>query len=353
MAEGNQDLRAKVTIQDIARETGVSPAAVSLALRDKPGVSPETKQRILDSAAALGYLLESRPGPGSRTSAGSIGLIVKVRPDDIPTANQFYGPMLAGIEAACRQSQINLYFAHLQVDERNNALEAPRLLTEPTADGLLFLGIRLNDSIQRILDRQRSPIVLVDAYASTDAYDAVTIDNEAGAHRATSYLIEQGHRHIAIAGSLPVSYPSVQQRRQGYEQALAEHGLMPHFIDSVLHPDAAQPAVAAYLVDHPEVSAIFGGNDEVTIAAMNAARQVGRRLPDDLSVIGFDNISLAQHVMPALSTMRIDKVGMGRLAAQLLFDRIEHPDMGRVELVMSPELIERDSVMARRNQPSF
>lgn len=333
----------KVTISDIARESGVSSSAVSLALRNKPGVSQATRQQILQNAQTMGYPVDAN-GTGLKTAVSSIGLIIKTRPNDAPSTNYFYAPVLAGIEAFCRRWEINLFYANLQVDADNNPLAPPRLLKEQSADGLLFVGVYLNRATTNILRQQNVPIVLVDAYASEDRYDAVISDNKAGAYQATKLLIGQGHRCIAIVGSTPQSFPSILERRAGYLQAMTENGLSPVFVDCHHHPDEVATVAADFLRRDREVTAVFGVNDEVSIAVMKAAQMLGRQIPTDLSIIGFDNISLAQYITPMLSTMRIDKMGMGRLAAQLLLNRIENPGMGQTQIIIRPSLIERQSI---------
>lgn len=338
--------RPKVTIVDIARESGVSPTTVSLVLRDKPGISPETRQRVLESAQNLGYII-SNVKPAASESVSSIGLIMKVRPHDEPHTNNFYAPVLAGIETYCRQRQINLFYAQMPVDEDNNPLELPRLLQEQPAEGLLIVGAWLNDKMTRLFQQQDTPLVLVDAYATTDLYDAVITDNEIGAYQATTYLIENGHHRIAIVGSLPRSYPSIQERRKGYLRAMTEHGLTPYLVDCHLDPHEAVPIATVYLEKHPEITAVFSCNDEIAIGLMGTWQASGRKIPQDLSIIGFDNIALAEHVNPALTTMRVDKMGMGRLAAQLLVNRIQCPEAGQVRAVIQPNLIKRQSVMPK------
>ncbi len=333
----------KITMTDIARESGVSPATVSLVLRDKPGISPATRQRVLDSASALGYIF-SPTKTNERPFFSSIGLIFKVRPNDPPETNQFYAPVLSGIESHCRAQNINLFYAQLPVDEQNNPLEAPRLLKEQSADGLLFVGIQLNEAVTQVLQKQNQPIVLVDAYAEDEQYDAVVTDNEAGAYRATLHLIQNGHRQIAIVGSTPQGYPSIQERRSGYLRAMQEHGLTPEFVDCYHNLDSAAPVAEAFLRENERITAVFCANDEVAISVMRAAQRLGLSIPQDLSVVGFDNIQLAHLVHPALTTMRVDKMGMGRLAAQLLSNRIQYPEAGYVKSVIQPNLIERDSV---------
>ncbi|MCI0396852.1 MAG: LacI family transcriptional regulator [Chloroflexi bacterium] len=344
MNDRSNNGQAKITISDIARDSGVSPATVSLVLRDKPGISDETRQRVLDTAQRLGYVHKLSWPSTIHAEIHSVGLLLKTRPDDILETNQFYAPVLAGIEATCRQRHINLIYAHLPVDEENNLLEPPRLLRRQEAGGLLLVGAHLNEAMLAVFQPQSMPVVLVDAYADGDPFDAVVTDNVAGAYQATSYLIQNGHRQIAIAGSQSHAYPSIQERREGYTRAITENQLKPHFVDSPLHWEAAVPATLVYLQQHPEVTAIFACNDEIAIAIMRALQAQGKTIPDDLSIIGFDNVLLAQHVTPALTTMRVDKMGMGRLAAQLLFNRIEFPAAGAVRTVIRPSLIERNSV---------
>lgn len=337
----------KATLADIARESGVSTATVSLVLRDKPGVGEETRQRVLDAARALGYVYTPSNQAAGRALPNTFGVLIKSRPDDLPATNSFYAPVLAGVETVCRRSGVNLMYANLLVDERNQPLETPRLMRSGEADGLLIVGMHLGDSLVKRLEKISAPVVLVDAYASGSRFDSVVTDNLAGTYAATQYLIELNHRHIAIVGSLPDAYPSIRERREGYLQALAEHGLTPYFADCILHPDAVAPCVTALLAEHPEITALFGCNDDVAIAAMRAAQSLGRRVPDDLSVIGFDDIHLSSAVSPALTTMRVDMMGMGRLAAHLLLNRAEHPGAGQVRAVVCPTLVRRESVVAR------
>lgn len=347
MLNATNNDQTKITITDIARDSGVSPATVSLVLRDKPGISSETRQRVLAAALSLGYI-SNIPSPTPRPKVSSLGLLMKAGPNDPPLANNFYTPVLAGIEAYCRRHQIHLFYAHIPVNEDNNILEAPRLLLDQPADGLLLVGAWLNQSIVQVWQPQSKPLVLVDAYATIDQFDAVITDNTAGAYQATNYLIEQGHQAIGLVGSLPKTYPSIQERREGYIQAITEHNLPPHFIDSRLYVNEAVPATLTYLKQHPDITALFCCNDEIAIDLMVALRSQGRQIPDDLSVVGFDNIALCEYITPTLTTMRVDKMGMGHQAAQLLVNRIENPDAGYMKTIIRPSLIERQSVKRKR-----
>ncbi len=334
----------QVTLADIARESGFSLATVSLALRNRPGVSEETRKRVLEVAAALGYELhapETAPGP----SIGTVGLLMKSEPGLPPSGGYFYDPVLAGIEEQCRHHRVNLFYAGVPVDAYSRALESPLLFTNPALDGLLLVGVQLDESLALTLSRRRLPLVLVDAYADAPRYDAVLCDNFQAAYTGVSYLIQRGHRHIALVGGGPQAYPSIADRYRGYQQALLDHGITAHYVaDCPLRGSAALEATRALLEQHPEITAIFGCNDDVAIAAMQAARETGRAVPEQLSVLGFDDIELAQHVTPPLTTLRVDKVAMGQMAMQLLLWRAENLETPRLTVLIHPTLVERQSV---------
>jgi LacI family transcriptional regulator len=334
----------KVTLEAIARASGVSLATVSLALRDKPGLTGDTRKRVLDAASALGYRRRINHA-GAPHPLRQVGVLVKARVGELPHSNQFYGPVLAGVEATCRKQQINLLYGAVAVDMDNHAQDLPRMLLEDQLDGVLLIGAFVDHTIDQLIQRRGTPVVLVDAYATNGSYDAAVTDNVPGAYAAVSYLIQQGHRHIGMVGSLPDAFPSIEQRRRGYVQALLDNHIPErYFADSHLAPDEAAESTAELLRSYPQVTALFCGNDLIAVAAMQAARASGRRLPDDLSIVGFDDIDLAEHITPALTTMQVDKAGLGRIAVQLLANRAEFPDAACVTAVLRPSLIERQSV---------
>lgn len=344
MAEQASEPKTKVTISDIADAVGVSPATVSLVLNNKSGVGSKTRQKVLDAAQAMGYITKMSAGSSTATTDRTIGLVIRTRPNDVLEDNRFYAPVLAGIEAICRQHQINLMYASMPVDDDHHPLELPRLLNEGTVAGQMLVGIHLDESTHALLKQQDIPVVLVDAYAPQNRYDAVLSDNVNGAFVATRFLIQKGHKKIAIVGSKPDAYPSIAERRVGYEKAILAAGLMPIYWDCPLIPEAAAAAAVDYLkAGGGEVTAVFGCNDAVAIGVMHALQKIGKRVPEDIALIGFDNILPAQHVSPGLTTMRIDKQGMGRLAAQQLINRLVYPQSGQVNIILQPTLIERES----------
>jgi LacI family transcriptional regulator len=340
------DARKRVRLADVARAAGVSPAAVSLAVRGEPGVSDDTRRRIVEIARQLGYRGVARWG-SRRAKQATIGLVIKAPLGDAPKANHFYAPVMAGIEESCRIRGVDLLFAAMPVDEEYFPLEVPRLVTERACDGLIVIGAHLSRGTTEILE-DGPPVLLVDAYAEDMAFDSVVSDNVGGARAAVEHLVANGHREIAIAGSLPESFPSILQRRRGYEQAIAEAELRPHFADGPhVRPEEAAAAGIAYIQAHPEVTATFCCNDDVAVGLIQAAQRVGISVPEQLSVVGYDDIDLAAFVAPALTTMAVDKIGMGRLAVTLLLHRLEQPTGAASQTLIRPRLVERESVAVR------
>jgi LacI family transcriptional regulator, galactose operon repressor len=335
----------RITLSAIAAKSDVSLTTVSLVLRNKSGsgIPAETRQRILDTARDLGYRV--KPPVEGRQALNQIGILLRAREDDLPLANPFYSTILAGIEAACRQNRFNLLSATLPVNDDNYPLEIPRLLDSAHIDGLLLVGTFVDLTLDHLLGEKSVPTVLVDAYSETAAYDAVVTENYQGAHQAVSYLIEHGHRHIGIVGSLPRAYPSIRERRRAYVDALQEREMATtYFADCYLRREEAFAATTHLLQQNPQITALFGVNDDMAIAAMRTAQTMGKRVPQDISIIGFDDIDLAHLTIPALTTMQVDKINLGRTAVQTLINRVQTPLSPRVTVALGTRLIERQSV---------
>ncbi|MGD0018022.1 MAG: LacI family DNA-binding transcriptional regulator [Candidatus Limnocylindrales bacterium] len=331
------------TLADVAAAVSLSPAAVSLALRGKDGVSEATRRRVVEAARALGY----QPLAGAsrqHQKPMTIGLVINPVHGGTQEANRFYAPVIAGIQGSCRSHHMDLMLATMPVDQHQYPIELPRIVTNRTCDGLIVVGAHLSQATAEIL-RTAPPAVLVDAYAEDDPFDSVVMDNVGGARTMVEHLVSRGHRDIAILATEPQAYPSILERRRGYGQALTEAGLSPHYIDALYwQPESAAVAALAYLNAHPDVSAVFCANDLVAVALLQAARQAAISVPGRLSVVGFDDIDLAGFVSPALTTMAVDKVGMGRIAVTLLAHRLEIGKECVTQTFVRPTLVERETV---------
>lgn len=336
---------SKPTLRDVARKAHVSLGTASQALNNRPGVAPETRDSVLEAAAALGYQFHSRARQTPDLTLQTIGLLIKHDADEAPGINPFYSRVIAGAERECQQRGISLMYATVQVDAHSYVSQLPPMLTNDQVDGVLVVGAFLEQAIFEIHREAGRPVVLVDSYAPGSGFDSIVTDNINGAITAVSHLIAHGHRRIGLIGSTPNSYPSIRERRKGYMRALKDHGITETYIeDSILRPEAGYEATRRLLQRAPEITAIFACNDTVAISAMDAARDMGRDVPGDLSVIGFDNIDFAQQTVPALTTIHLDKIHMGMLAVRQLHDRAEEPHTPPLTIAIGTRLVERGSV---------
>ena len=335
----------KPTLRDIAEFADVALSTVSQTLNNKPGVSPETRQRVLAAASELGYRPRIPARLKSASETKTIGLLTKRQHGEALFINPFYSYVIAGAERECARHHISLMYANIEVDDQNRALELPTMLLEARVDGVIVLGAFLEETIAHISTRASQNVVLVDAYTSNgNGFDNVLIDNLDGAARAVNYLIARGHRRIGLIGSQADSYPSILERRQGYLNALNQHDLEPFVEDSAWWREDAYQAACRLMVRAPDITAIFACNDEAALGVLNALQDKGLRVPDDVSLIGFDNIDLVQEVTPPLTTMHVDKGLMGVMAVRHLIDRALEPNRTPLKTLVTTQLIERASV---------
>lgn len=338
-------MRGKVRISDIAQKSGVSLSTVSLVLNNKPGVSQETRARVLEAATVLEYPIKPIAITGKSTRLTTIGMVVKIDPDIPPQVNPFYSKVLVGIEDACRRKGINLLYATLPVDENNSPVEVPPLLNNDIVDGLLMVGTCVDETILSISGRRTPPIVLVDGYSNTESYDTVISDNFRAAYQVVKYLIEKGHRHIGLVGSDDSCFPSLKERRNGYLRALKENEIGDIYVANFnINKSHGFQETIALLKAYPQITALFCVNDDVGSAAIKAAQELGKRVPEDISIVGYDDTYIAANTHPALTTMHVDTVAMGRAAVQLLSLRMENPEAARITLTIHSTLMERQSV---------
>ena len=336
----------KVTIRQIAEECGVSVSAVSIALNNKPGVSDEIRAKIKNAAKKAGYIVKTGSLNVHHERLNTLGLLVKTEPDLLPLSNPFYSRVIAGVDEACKDLGLNLLFSMLPVDEHNRPQKLPPFIQDNMVDGFLMVGAFLDETISTILEEWTVPIVLVDGYSDTDRYDMVISDNFGASYQAVEYLIGKGHRHIAMIGGEPDCYPSLRDRRNGYTRAIKDNGLGNHlyYANFNITKSRGEVEVSELLKNNPQITALFAINDNVAVSAIQIIQTMGLRVPENISVVGFDDTVLATTVTPKLTTMQVDTIAMGQGAAHLVSLRMHRPDAKRVTLVVHPQLVERESV---------
>jgi DNA-binding LacI/PurR family transcriptional regulator len=334
-----------VKMADVAASAGSTPRDVALVLAGDTRVRAELRQRIIDDIHASSY----SPLAALQAEAGRplrFALVFKTHHGDTPTGNRFYTPIASSIANSCVKHGAEILETTMVVDEQFELLEVPRALTDGSCDGAFLLGAQLTAKAVEQVRATGCPVVLVDGYSDGELLDSVVMDNVAGARAAVEHLIAAGHSNIALLGTEPVCYPSIQDRRTGYTEALAAHGLPTHYVDaSYVLVEAVAVLGVDYIQLHPSVTAVFGVTDLVAVGFMQVARDEGFRLPHDISLVGFDDVDLASLVMPALTTMAVDRTWMGRAAFALLAHRLEVPKAAQLTALVVPRLIERESVV--------
>jgi LacI family transcriptional regulator len=333
------------TIRDVAKQASVSLGTASNVLNNKGNVSADVRSRVLSAVHTLGYKHPVRLPAENSVSLSVIGVISKRDLPPAPPINPFYSHVIAGIDHECQRHNLSLMYANVDVDELNRPSAIPPMMLERQLDGIIMIGTFVEDTIHEVGKSVNMPVVLVDGYAPGSEYDSIVSDNLMGAFHAVKYLIDMGHTRIGLIGSVANAYPSIRERRKGYVKALRSAGIQEEFIvDSPLSRAGGHNATVALLQQTPSITAIFACNDEVAMGAMTAAREMGRVIPDDLSLIGFDDIDLAQEITPPLTTVHVDKVLMGVLAVRHLRDRAENPGRPALTTTLGTTLIIRESV---------
>lgn len=331
-------MRRNVTIIDVAHEAGVSYATVSRVINNLDHVRPDKRERVLRAMTRLGYT----PNQQARSLAGGrsqiIGLVVR----DLGTG--YIGEIVRGIddELAAAQYDMMLYTTHRRKTKESVYVTS---LAQGMTDGLLLVLPENIETYLQTLRQRRFPFVLIDHQGTGETESAVGATNRQGGYDATQYLIKLGHRRIGfITGSLDLG--CARDRLAGYKAALTDWGLS---IDPALiqEGDFQQPRGFACaqallsLLDRP--TGIFASNDVMTFGVMEAVRDRGLRIPDDVSIIGFDDIPQAASVYPPLTTIRQPLAEMGATATRMLLELINNPDQPAQRIELPTELIVRAS----------
>jgi len=328
----------KVTIVEVAQIAEVSLGTVSRVLNNDPHVAPETRERVSAVIQDLGYVANRQARGLKNKKTNVIGVLV---PD---LATSYIGAILHGIdtELALHQLDLMLFTVHrAPIDEANYVAN----MVQGMVDGLLLVLPRNFEDYTGTLMQHHFPFALIDHQGTGNLCPAVGATNWQGAYSATEYLIKLGHERIGfITGSLGLG--CAQERLKGYQSALRTHHL-PEDDELIYRGDFQQPdgyTGASALLDLPAPpTAIFASNDLMAMGAMDAVRYRNLRVPDDISVIGFDNIQPSAMVYPPLSTVQQPLEQMGRVATQMLLSILKDPtsEVGRIEL--PTELIVRGS----------
>lgn len=341
-------MKKRVTMKDIAERLNLSINAVSLALNDRAGVSGETRRLVLKTAEDLGYLDQST----RYTAAYSNKNICILLEDRFFKDMQFYGRILLGLEEAAKKAGYDLF-----INSFEESQEIPACLEQQKVSGLIIVG-KIDDDFLRRLKSYSIPVLLLDHESVEVPTDCVVTSNVTGTYKLTKYLLDKGYQKIGFFGDLCYT-PSVRERFWGYQEAMLQYLKYPSFEEGAAYiqqysvlknvEEAAIRQDAAGLKELYETvseqpEALVCSNDKVAILLCKALALKGLKVPEDISVVGFDDIELSNMVSPRITTMRVDKVLMGRKAMEQLLQLMDKPRETAEKLVMDVQLIERDSV---------
>jgi LacI family transcriptional regulator len=336
----DQTLNPKVTIIDVAAEAGVSFGTVSRVINNDVHVKQETRERVLKAVQRLGFVANRQARSLAGGKSNSIGVLVP----DLGTG--YIGEIIRGIDAelSLKNLDLILYTTHRTASKEANYVAN---LAKGMVDGLLLVLPRSPADYIGTLTLRNFPFVLIDHQGTGRDCPAVGATNWQGAYNATEYLIKLGHKRIGfITGSMDLSCS--KDRLDGYRSALRTHHIPdgPELIyeGTFFQPDGYAGTCALLDIDDPP-TAIFASNDVMALGAMDAVRSHGLRVPEDVSVLGFDDIPQAVLVRPTLTTVRQPLEQMGRVATQMLLDMLKNPEkeIDRVEL--PTELMARGSTL--------
>lgn len=342
--------RRPVTSREVAERAGVSRTTVSFVLNNVPGIkiSDETRRRVWEAARELDYYPTAAARSLATGKTRRIGIILGEGQDPL-SADAFWPGLLQGVTAAVRR---NGYRVMVQTAEDVSSHEAYlSLVREQEVDGLILSGPRADDPLLPQLASEGFPMVL-HGYVPDVSLPCVDVDNRSGARRAVQHLIGLGHRRIGFISNAPLTHASAHERFAGYCEALEENGIPvdPEYVGAAnFLPETGQAAMERLLALPSPPTAVFAAGDVIALGALRAIHAARLRIPEDIAIVGFDDLFFAAYSNPPLTTIHVPAYGLGWTAAVVLIARIEG-DQDVPSVTLDTELIIRDSCGARRTQ---
>ncbi|MBO9598552.1 MAG: LacI family DNA-binding transcriptional regulator [Cohnella sp.] len=341
-------------MEDIAALAGVSKAAVSLALSGKPGIGPETRDRILRIAMEHGYKPKTRTASRDRQTRSISFLAVANSGFVFEDYYQqpFFRELIQSIEERCRSNGYSLMFASIDMGEFNEGIQS--IAEEKRSDGVILLGTNLDKKhLARIAETLSLPLVVMDTCFETLPIPFIQINNAMGGYQAGMHLCRLGHARIGYIAS-DIRIRNFDDRRSGFAEALRENGLelSPECVFSVAptilsSQDALKQQLSSYLDSGRKLpTAFFCECDYMAISAIKSLSELGYRVPQDVSVVGFDDITEAVIVTPELTTVHVNKAHMAHLAVDTIVRAIETEEFSSFKIMADTYLVERLSSAA-------
>ena len=332
-------------LKDIAKMLNISPATVSLVLNNKPGVGEETRKRVLEAIAEMGYApnILSKPALSNNRS---IRFIIYKKHGYVVSDTPFFSALMEGIDQESRKNGFNLVISYM--NEKENKKEILRVINENPLDGIIILATEMYPEDLEAIKKFPVPIVVLDSYFKEAKMDTVIINNIQVSYEATKHLITKGHTEIGYLHS-SVWINNFDEREEGFIKALSEHNLKLNKkyvfnLESTL--DGSYRDMLELLKSKPQLpTACFADNDIIAFGAIKALKENGIRIPEDISVVGFDDMPFCEMTEPPLTTIRVYKQNMGRFAVKRLIEKINDSLNTVIKIEVGTDLVERESVL--------
>lgn len=334
------------TIKDIARKAGVSISTVSLVLNRKGYVADETRDKILSIMEEMNYKPLHSARKLATQKTGNIGYILWE--GHFSEVEMFYSQVFLGMEYAARRDDYYILLTTVN-DHFDPKEDLPRFLKYKDVDGVALAG-RVPLELVKYLDDNNIPFVLIDYEIPGQNYNSVKIDNYNGAFRAVECFVRQGRKKIAFVGGT-FFHPSIKERYRGYIDVLNKYNLIsrknPEIYsfceESETSRAIGERGIKSLLSSYPDIDAVFCCNDTTALGVISGIQSLKKRIPEDIAVIGFDDIPPSEFSSPKLSTLQVPKLDIGKEAYKLLYERICHPNIMPQTRIIPVELVIRES----------
>ncbi|MBM7651808.1 LacI family DNA-binding transcriptional regulator [Neobacillus cucumis] len=331
-------MRSNVTMRDIAEKLGVSSVTISKALNNKEGVSDELKEKIKLVAEEMGYRFNTHAKSMKEGLSYNLGIVIQERFTGTTTSFylQFY-QLLSRVLESYHYSGI----LHILSHDDEAELVLPRIYTEKKVDGLIFLG-QIHKQYVEEIQKIDIPAVFLDFYTDQNEIDSVLTDNFYGVYEITNYLIRNGHRKIAFVGDVHAT-SSIQDRYLGYYKSLLEHRMdLNH--EYVIKDRDERGHYIELEIPNDMPTAFVCNNDEVAYNLINELQKRGISVPEDCSVVGFDNSIFATLTEPPLTTVAVDMEEMSKVSVKFIMEKLNDPTKKYGRTFIKGNIIYRDSV---------
>lgn len=327
-----------VTLKKVAEKAGVSVNTASRAINNKPDINLETKKRVLQVAQELGYVRNATAVALRTRRTRTIGVVIA------DNRNPFYAEVLNGMEEAAREKNYHIILANTQRDYKKEE-EAINLLLAKRVDGLLITPVQdRDDDIKNLIDAN-IPFVVVGRDFENIEVDAIYNDEVKGGFLATEYLIKKGHKRIALIDGFLYKSPA-KGRLEGYEKALNKYRIpLDDLLMSVgdINIEDGYARTKQMLEKNLDFTAIFVYNDMMAFGAMQAIKEKDLRMPEDIGLVGYDDIPFSSLISPSLTTIKLKKQELGIESVKLLLSRINDRHEKPKKVILDVELIVRET----------